>query len=62
MIEFDNCEETAVVPSSVGVAQLLEEIMPLFKDYFVGEITLSEKGIEYRLENGQSIIILVQAG
>ena len=62
MIKFDNCEETAVVPSSVGVAELLEEIMLLFKDYFVGEITLSEKGIEYRLENGQSFIISIQAG
>ena len=36
---------------------LLLEILPLLQEYFVGEITLEERGIVYRLPNGQSFVI-----
>ncbi len=44
--------ETAVSPKG-----LLEEIAPLLRDYFIGEITLCGDGILYRLPNGQKFII-----
>lgn len=62
MKKFNDSGKTTAVPPCVSVAQLTEEIMLLIKDCFVGEITLSERGIEYRMENGQSFIISVQVG
>lgn len=37
--------------------QLLTEMLPLLRDYFVGDISFGEQGILYRLPNGQRFYI-----
>lgn len=46
--------------TTVTAKDLLEEIKPLLKDYFVGEISSADDGITYRLPNGQSFLIKVE--
>ncbi|MDE6869016.1 MAG: hypothetical protein K2J83_07755 [Clostridia bacterium] len=43
--------------TTVMAKSLLEEILPILDDYFIGEIALGEKGITYILPNGQKFII-----
>ena len=47
-------------PSVTGKA-LLEEILPLMEDYFVGEISLKGNGLVYRMPNGQRFVITATA-
>ena len=42
----------------VSSEDLLGEIEPLLRDYFVGDILLTERGIEYNLPNGQKFILV----
>lgn len=48
--------EPAVKPS-----ELMEEILPLWQEYFLGEITLLNGAIRYRLPNGQVFEITAKA-
>ena len=41
----------------ITARDLLLEILPLLKEYFVGEFSMEECGIVYRLPNGQSFCI-----
>lgn len=45
----------------IQARDLLQEILPLMQDYFVGDITLEKDGILYRLPNGQNFLISVKA-
>lgn len=40
--------------------ELMQEILPLLEDYFIGEFSLNGKEILYRLPNGQRLIITAQ--
>ncbi len=41
----------------VTANELLEEIVPLLREYFEGDISLTICGIAYSLPNGQKFII-----
>lgn len=41
----------------IKACSLLAEIKPLLEDYFVGEISLDDRGITYILPNGQRFIL-----
>lgn len=45
----------------IQAKDLLQEILPLMQDYFVGDITLEANGILYRLPNGQNFLISAKA-
>ena len=53
--------EMAKSEPQIKASELLEEIMPLLHDYFVGEIKLCDNGICYSLPNGQKFILNAQA-
>ncbi len=50
-------DELAENEPPVTANSLLAEIEPLLKDYFVGEVSLSDGGITYCLPNGQKFLI-----
>ncbi|MGN1103964.1 MAG: hypothetical protein ACI4QI_03730 [Candidatus Coproplasma sp.] len=41
----------------INAGDLLAEIIPLLKDYFIGQFTLDGDGITYALLNGQKFTI-----
>ncbi len=41
----------------VTANELLEEIVPLLRDYFEGDISLTIYGIAYSLPNGQKLLL-----
>ena len=45
----------------VSAASLLEEMLPLLYDYFIGEIRRDGGDITYLLPNGQKFIITAKA-
>ena len=47
----------------IGEQQLLEEVLPLMEEYFVGNIVSQENNAFYQLPNGQIFqITLVEVG
>lgn len=46
-------EKEAKNEPPVTACDLLAEIMPLLKDYFIGQFSLDGEGIKYTLLNGQ---------
>ena len=42
---------------TISGKQLLEELLPLLKDYFVGEICLDGQSIIYLMPNGTKFIL-----
>jgi len=58
--EKKNFEEAAKGEQPITARGLLEEIMPLLDDYFVGEISLSGGSITYILPNGQKFLITAE--
>lgn len=57
LLVCDDEMELAKKEPPIEGTDLLLEILPLLQEYFVGEITLEERGIVYRLPNGQSFLI-----
>lgn len=49
--------EIAENEEPITANDLLEEIKPLLKDYFAGEIFLIDNSILYKLPNGQNFLI-----
>lgn len=49
--------EIAENEAPITASDLLEEIKPLLEDNFVGEISLIDNGILYKLPNGQSFLL-----
>ena len=54
-------EQAAKNEMPVRAEEVLAEIFPLLKDYFVGEIALVDGSISYKLPNGQKFILSVKA-
>lgn len=50
-------DETAKKESPIKASDLLAEIIPLLKDYFIGQFTFDGDSITYALLNGQKFII-----
>ncbi len=44
----------------IKVSELIEEIKPVLKDYFVGYITGGHNAIVYKAPNGQTFVISVR--
>ncbi len=42
---------------NVSANSLLEEMLPLLHDYFIGELGIDGKGITYCMPNGQKFVI-----
>ena len=57
---YDEEEELAKAEPPIGEKELLQEILPLMQEYFVGEFELDEKFILYRMPNGQRFLITVR--
>ena len=41
--------------------ELIEEILPLVKEYFIGDVSFDGQSILYRLPNGQKFKIIAEA-
>ncbi len=52
--------EAAKNEGQIKVSELIEEIKPVLKDYFVGYITGGHNAIVYRTPNGQTFLISVR--
>ena len=50
-------DETLINEPPINASDLLTEILPLLKDYFIGQITFDGENITYTLLNGQKFII-----
>ena len=50
-------DEFAKREPSIAAKELLEEILPLMKDYFEGEMVFTGRAINYIMPNGQGFII-----
>lgn len=46
--------------SPIRAEELLEELLPLMEEYFIGEISLAGKELIYRMPNGQTFKIMAQ--
>ncbi|MGN0812592.1 MAG: hypothetical protein ACI4MQ_03680 [Candidatus Coproplasma sp.] len=42
--------------------QLLQEIEPLVKEYFICNVALTEEGLQLNFSNGQSFVLIVKEG
>lgn len=51
-------DETLKNEPPINASDLLAEIIPLLKDYFIGQITFDGDSITYALLNGQKFAIL----
>ena len=49
--------EVTLREPSIAAKELLEEILPLMKDCFKGEIIFTGRAINYIMPNGQTFII-----
>lgn len=54
-------DEIAKNEPPVQAETLLEEILPLMEEYFVGEVSLVGKELVYRMPNGQSFKITAES-
>ena len=52
-------DETLKNEPPINASDLLAEILPLLKDYFIGQITFDGDSITYTLLNGQKFTISV---
>lgn len=52
-------DETLKNEPPINASDLLAEIIPLLKDYFIGQITFDGDSITYALLNGQKFAISV---
>ena len=52
-----HADEVQLREPSAAAKQLLEEIIPLMKDYFEGEIIFTGRAINYIMPNGKAFII-----
>ena len=52
--------EIAKAEPPIAGKQLMQELLPLMQDYFVGDMRLERGGIVYRMPNGQRFLITAQ--
>ena len=43
----------------INPLQLLEEIEPLLKEYFIGDFVIEDNSIKMKFENGQTFILKI---
>lgn len=53
-------DELATNEPKIRAEELIGEIFPLIKDYFIGDISFDGQAISYRLPNGQRFRISAQ--
>ncbi len=53
-------ERTTSVEKAVTAEDILESLLPLVQEYFVGECSRGEGGLLCRLPNGQQFVLKVQ--
>ncbi|MGN0822781.1 MAG: hypothetical protein ACI4NG_03315 [Candidatus Gallimonas sp.] len=53
-------EQTAADEPPVTEQELLEEVVPLLDDYFVGKFILSDRAITYLMPNGQRFRLIAE--
>ncbi len=49
----------AMFEGKISAEDLVKEIEPLIEDYFVGDFTITQEGLELKFLNGQTFILSV---
>jgi len=49
----------AMFEGKISAEDLIREIEPLIKDYFVGDFAITKEGLELKFLNGQTFILTV---
>ena len=56
----NTAEQFAVSEGAISAKDLLEEVEPLLREYFIGEFELTAKAINLNFKNGQKFRLTIE--